>query len=120
MVSDLLIEDQNAKLGNSTITVKWTSPQTGVIGFSFGVTYTILEEANYARGILAGTIPRNPLEKSQYSIVETKSESGELIQSITPSSLLSITENNDCDNLPKSSNSLLKEPSFEGILKRFL
>ena len=100
MVSDLLIEGQNAKLGNSTITIKWTSPQTGVIGFSFGVTYTILEEANYARGILSGTIPRNPLEKSQFSVVETKTESGEMITSVTPSSFLSITENSDCDNLP--------------------
>ena len=99
MVSDLLIEGQNAKLGNSTITVKWTSPQTGVIGFSFGVTYTILEEANYARGILSGTIPRNPLE-SQLSEVETKTESGEMITSVTPSSFFSITENSDCDNLP--------------------
>ena len=100
MVSDVLIEDQNAKLGNSTVTIKWTSPQTGVVGFSFDVIYTVLEEAKYNRGILDGTIPKNPLEKSEYSIFETKSESGELIKSITPSSLLSITENDNCDNLP--------------------
>ena len=67
MVSDLLIEGQNAKLGNSTITVKWTSPQTGVVGYSFDTQYTILEEANYAWGILNGTINSDPLLKTEFT-----------------------------------------------------
>ena len=71
LVSETLVEGKNAVQGSSTVTASWSSYETGQ-GVTFDIAYDILSTSDYQIGILNGTISENPLEKSNYAVVEAK------------------------------------------------
>ena len=87
------------------------------MNISYNVTYNILAEGEYDWGRRNGTISADPLAKSGYSSVDKSDDKGGSV-----SNTYSFSQDDDCSDEESftSANSFLTEPTYEGILERFL